>query len=144
MCRAGVCPGGGYVTTGQYCPVSNDEPMIKDPYIGAIAIDKETGKWASISNIQGSKKAKADVLSRCGADCEVIRVDHARCVGVAYSSSDKVLASDSATTDPFTNIGWNTRVKRSNDKALKKCEKNGGKNCKIIVNVCAVEGTTKY
>ena len=144
-CAAQVCtcPGGGYVTTGQYCPVSNDEPMIVDPYIGAIAVNKNTGKWSSVSNIKGTKNAKADVLSRCGSDCEVIIVGSKRCVGVAYSSSDKILASDSA-TDNFGGIGYNTRVKRSNDKALKKCEKNGGQNCKIIVNVCAIEGTTKY
>ena len=144
-CKAQVCtcPNGGYVSYGEYCAVSNDEPMFKEPYIGAIAVNKNTGKWSSVSNIKGTKNAKADVLSRCGSDCEVIMVDPERCVGVAYSSSDKILTSDSA-RDNFGGIGYNTRVKRSNDKALKKCEKNGGKNCKIIVNVCAVEGTTKY
>ena len=144
-CNAQVCtcPNGGYVSYGEYCAINNDRPMIVEPYIGAIAVNKNTGKWSSISNIKGIKNAKADVLSRCGSDCEVISVDSKRCVGVAYSSSDKILASDSA-TDNFGGIGYNTRVKRSNEKALKKCEKNGGQNCKVIVNVCAVEGTTKY
>ena len=117
--------------------------MTNDPYIGAIAFNKDTGAWASVSNMQGKKEAKADVLSRCGSDCEVIMVDPERCVGVAYSSSDKILTSDSA-RDNFGGIGYNTRVKRSNEKALKKCQKSGGKDCKLILNVCAIEGTTKY
>ena len=83
------------------------------------------------------------MLERCGSDCKVFMVDSKRCVGVAYSKSDQIIGSDSA-TDNFGGIGYNTRVERSNEKALKKCEKNGGKDCKIIANVCAVEGTTKY
>ena len=118
--------------------------MTNDPYIGAIAFNKDTGAWASVSNMQGKKEAKADVLSRCGQNCEVIMVDWKRCVGLAYLASDKIYGSDSAMDQIYTGAGYNTRVKRANEKALKKCEKNGGQNCKVIVNVCAVEGTTKY
>ncbi len=144
-CNAQVCmcPNGGYVTTGQYCSAPSGDPWIVAPIIGAVAIDPATGKWASVSNTKDRKEAKNDVLERCGADCKVFMVDSKRCVGVAYSKNDKIIGSDSA-TDNFGGIGYNTRVERSNEKALKKCEKNGGKNCKVIVNVCALEGTTKY
>ena len=122
---------------------SSGDSWIITPTIGAVAIDPDTGKWASISNTTDRKAAKSSVLERCGADCKVIMVDSKRCVGVAYSKGDKAFGSDSA-TDNIGGIGYNTRVQRSNEKALKKCEKSGGKNCKVIVNVCAVEGTTKY
>ena len=138
-----MCPGGGYVTTGQYCPTNSGASWIVKPIVGAIAIDPITGKWVSVSNIEGTKEAKNNVSERCGSDCKVFMVDSGRCVGVAFSKSDNVVGADSA-TDNIGGIGYNTRVERSNKKALKKCEKSGGKNCKIIVNVCAIEGTTKY
>ena len=130
------------------CGASNSgggsgEPWIIPATIGAIAVDPTTGKWASISNSQDRKDAKNNVLERCGSNCKVFMVDNKRCAGAAYSKGDNIVTFDSA-TDNFGGIGYNTRVERSNEKALKKCEKSGGKNCKIIVNVCAVEGTTKY
>lgn len=111
-------------------------------YFGAIAVNPDTGYWASSSKYTNRKEAKASVLSRCGQNCKTFIVGDDRCVGVAYSSIDKILESDSAMT--LMGIGNDTRIERSNEKALKKCEKAGGKNCKIIVNVCAIEGTTEY
>ena len=36
-------------------------------------------------------------------------------------------------------FGVNNIKKRAGDSAIKKCEKSGGKNCKIIANFCALE-----
>ena len=138
-----MCPNGGYVSTNQYCPaVQESQPLFVKVPIGVIAVDPDTGKWASVSDTTDKKAAKADAMTRCGANCKIFIVDPGRCVGAAYSKEDKVLAFDSATST--VGIGFNTRIERSNEKALKKCEKSGGQSCKILVNVCAVGGATKY
>lgn len=114
---------------------------IEPTYYGAIAVDINTGQWSSASAYTSKKAARQSVISRCGEHCKVINVDSQRCVAVVYSDTDKILESDSA-MPAYGRIGYNTRIKRSNEKAVKKCEKSGGKNCKVLVNVCALEGTS--
>ena len=128
-----VCMGN---TGGTQAPV-----YIEPTYYGAIAVDINTGKWSSAAAYTSKKAARESVISSCGEHCKVINVDSQRCVAVAYSDTDKILESDSAIA-AYAKIGYNTRVKRSNEKAVKKCEKSGGKNCKVLVNVCALEGTS--
>ena len=129
VCMAGSNPGSGSAV------------YVEPTYYGAIAVNPDTGYWASSSAHTNKKTARESALSRCGKNCKLINVDAGRCVGVAYSANDKILESDSAVA-AYASIGYNTRVERSNEKALKKCEKKGGSSCKILVNVCAVEGTS--
>ena len=80
----------------------------------------------------------------CGENIppDVCEADGSKSGGGEPMSGDPYIGAIAFNKD--TGAGYNTRVKRANEKALKKCEKNGGQNCKVIVNVCAVEGTTKY
>ncbi len=137
VCGDGIPPYVSYGNTG-----NTQAPVYVAPtYYGAIAVDVQTGKWASASAHTSKNSARQSVIARCGEQCKVINVDAQRCVAVAYSDTDKVIESDSAIA-AYAKIGYNTRVERSNEKAIKKCEKNGGKNCKVLVNVCALEGTS--
>lgn len=137
VCGEGIPPDVCYGNTGY-----TQAPVYIEPtYYGAIAVDVQTGEWASASAYTSKKAARESVIARCGEHCKVINVDSQRCVAAAYSDTDKVLESDSAIA-AYAKIGYNTRVARSNEKAIKKCEKSGGKNCKVLVNVCALEGTS--
>ena len=124
-CNAGNGGGGGF------------NPGYTYPrHFGAVAIDIETGYWSSATTYTSKKEAKESVVSRCGENCKLIMVSPDSCVGIAYSKEDKILGYDASQS--------NTKVKTSNEKALKKCDKNGGSNCKVLVNVCAYDGTTEY
>ncbi|MBP9477262.1 MAG: DUF4189 domain-containing protein [Sebaldella sp.] len=137
VCGVGIPPDVCFGKTG-----GNQAPVYVAPnYYGAIAVDIETGQWSSASAYPTRKSARETVISGCGEHCKVINVDVKRCVAIAYSETDKILESDSAIA-VYGKIGYNTRVVRSNEKAIKKCEKSGGKNCKVLVNVCALEGTS--
>ena len=81
-------------------------------------------------------------ISNIFLETKIIDVLPDNCTGLAYSASDKIIGYDSAVKNDEDNNN-DTRVKRANEKALEKCQENGGKNCKIIVNVCALEGTTR-
>ncbi len=111
-------------------------------YYGAIAVNENTGQWFGASKQNSKKEARDFVISLCGKQCKIIDVLPDNCTGLAYSASDKIIGYDSAVKNDEDNNN-DTRVKRANEKALEKCQENGGKNCKIIVNVCALEGTTR-
>ena len=140
-CNAQVCtcPNGSWVTFGQYCTASTIE--IEQKYYGAIAVDVETGKWATAYNYPNNSSAKKKVRSTCGDQCKVMDVHAGRCGAVAYSKSDKILEFDSAMSG-FAGAGYDTREERAKEKALKKCEKKG-ENCKIIASVCNSGSTFK-
>ena len=110
-----------------------------DPkYYGAIAVDVETGKWASAYNYSTISAAKNYVTANCGKNWKVMEVNAGRCGAAAYSKSNKIVEFDTAMSG-FAGSGYNTREERAKEKALKKCSKKGG-DCKIAVSVCNAGG----
>ena len=107
-------------------------------YYGAIAVDLETGKWATSYNYPDTSSAKNHVISNCGKNCKVMVVKSGRCGAVAYSKSTKTIEFDSA-MGGFAGIGFNTREERAKDKALKKCSKKNS-DCIILTSVCGASG----
>ena len=142
-CSAAVCtcPGGGSVSTGQYCPTGPSSGGSKN-YYGALAINSETGMWASAYNHLNAKEAKESAMSRCGADCKLVTISGTACIGVAASKEDKTI--EYAKADEMLGFGVNNIKKRAGDSAVKNCEKNKKKNCKIIANFCALENQMSF
>lgn len=133
-----MCPNGGYVSYGEYCAATTTQSVTR--YYGGIAVDPQTGKWGSSYNYTNKKEAKTEAMSRCGStDCKYVGgAFNTDCIGAAYSSTDKVLAFDTATSGLGGKGGTTSeRKKRAAEKALKKCEKNGGENCKLLTAVCS-------
>lgn len=131
-------PNGQFDPDNNTCwPIQNGGGATVPNHYGAIAIDLNTGYWASASDYTDEKGPINSVVSACGNQCKVIKVTTGRCVGLAYSKVDKIIGYDEAMST--FGKGFYTRKERSNKKALKKCTKNGGKECKIVVNVCSYE-----
>ena len=129
-----TCSGGGYVSFGEYCAaVTNNSTATSFAY---IAVDPTTGKWASIDNDTSKSHAKKSVLSRCGKDCEYDLEIHGNCVSAAYSSEEQIVAFGSKARGLFDKSTNVERQQIAADKAVKKCEKKGGTNCKVLTSVC--------
>ena len=121
-----VCGAGGNGNTG----VSYIQ------YHGAIAVNTDTGYWASISSVTDAKKAKNAVLSNCGENCKYIRVSADFCTAVSYSSIDKILTHHDLAPSMFVKPN-NERRAIAAKKSLEKCQKKGGKNCQVLVSICS-------
>ena len=102
---------------------------------GAIAINTKNGVYFTILQQSSSKTAKEIVMSECGEDCTLIPIASGACTAIASSVDGKYSHDTAAAT--LLDIGKNTRKERAGKKAIKKCEKNGGKNCLIETAVCA-------
>ncbi len=141
-CTAQVCtcPNGGYVSYGEYCATTTTTEVTR--YYGGIAVNPQTGEWGSTHNYTNRGQAKKDAMSQCGSkDCKYVGgAFNTDCISAAYSSGDKVLAFDTATSGLGGKGGTiSERKKRAAEKAMKKCEKNGGGSCKILKTVCSFD-----
>lgn len=56
-----------------------------------------------------------------------------QCGGLAYFKTDKIFGYD---TIIYWVEGDKNRKKRADEKALKKCKKNGGKSCVVKISIC--------
>ena len=119
-------------TQGGYTP---DPPAPK--YTGGIAIDPNTGAYGWGAKYTSKSSLKTDVLKSCGSSgCVFLgALAFKQCGGLAYSETDKIYGYD---TVIYWTQGDKDRKKRVEEKALKKCEKNGGKSCVVQVSVCDI------
>ena len=136
------CAGGGYQPVGQ-CPRNNnyDSPN----YYGGIAMDVQSGDWGTAYNYPTKKAAKEAAMSNCGSvNCKyVAEVINRGCSSIAFSNTDDILGVDTVTSSMFGSLGGipessSQRKKLASEKAMKKCEKKGGKNCKVVVSICGL------
>ena len=128
------CTGGTNITFGQYCPSVNTDNYSpsnysEPPYVGAIAFDKNTGSGVAVSDSRNMDFAKDQVKWQCGKGCKIIPIKNLQCGVIAYSAQEKIMDSQT---------GYDSGSLM--EKALEKCKKNGGKNCKIVINICNVKG----
>ncbi len=128
---------------GQFDPGSNSCRPIQSGYggsspsstsklYGAIAFDPATGASGYSIDNYTVETAKKYALNQCKSkNCEIIGTfETERCGSLSYSSTDGI-------------YGYKTSSrggrKRLNEKSLKECEKNGGKNCKVIISTCGYD-----
>ncbi len=119
----------------------NNQQSSSHDYYGAIAFDASTGTWGTSYNYTSAQEAKKSALSRCGENCKILETvkdngPYSECATLSYSSTDGAYGSDKAAARMW--VGNDTKKARSQEKALKKCSKNGT-SCKILVTVCALE-----
>ena len=130
-----MCPGGGYVTTGQYCPTNSSPSYSSDyslPRVWFAFSYDSTQKIYGIGEGENKKAAENESLNNCGnSGCKVMNsVKTApNCLIIALSTNDIIVSQS---------FGQN---KYSSDKKdiyysnlLKKCKDKGGINCKIVFN----------
>ena len=119
-----ICPGGGTVSTNQYCPVPNtydSRPAINFP-VDVFAYDKDSGAYGIGSNVN-TGKAKKEALENCGTkNCKITLSGG----GFVIASSNGIVLSIKT-----NNIEY-TKYMEKKTETLKKCENKGGTNCKVI------------
>ena len=120
-----MCPGGGYVTTGQYCPVyHSDEPApTYTTFYYNFAYDKDTGAYGAERNIY-EYVSENRAIAKCGTpNCKIIfskKAMYTRLVVAASSNGVVITQTEGGDQEDLRN------------KALKKCAKKKGVNCEII------------
>ena len=134
-CNAQICtcPNGSWVSFGQYCPIQNTTYSAPSESYGAIAFDPVTGSSGFSVENYNIKTAETYALNQCNsASCKIIGTFKTeRCGSLAYSDSDKIYGYKTSSRGGRKNL---------NKKSLNECEKNGGKNCKVIISTCGYDG----
>ena len=138
------CGNNNYQFPGN-CPKNSSSGNVTR-YFGGTAVNPETGKWGSTYNYTNAKQAKKDAMSRCGSEnCKYVGGDtNSACVSAAYSSTNKILTFETVKLSMFGSLAGipddkNERKNLASEKALKKCKKNGGTNCKILTTICTID-----
>ena len=122
---------GGTQNSGQ----SNN--TYSNKYYGAIAINEDTGAWASAYNYTSKKEAQKSVLERCEGNCKIIQMSPSECGALAYSDSEGTFSYEAA---GFWWTGEATQqeiLKKAEERALKKCKSKDGKACEIKESFCS-------
>ena len=125
-----TCPGGGYVTTGQYCPVYNNNTPSQSVLTKWYAFSYDKNK-----NIYGvgtgydKKTAQNEALKNCGtSECKIEKSQKIPGgISLAAVSSNGVMVTYSS----FGSSTWEQYEKRI-DNLIKKCKAKGGSNCKLV------------
>ncbi len=134
-CNAQVCmcPGGGYVTTGQYCPVYNQPSYSPDyslPKVWFSFSYDSTRKSYGIGEGKDKKTSESESLKNCGSsECKVIKSvkEHDKTLLIALSSNN-IMEFKS-----FNHYFYDKSTSYYED-LLKKCKDKGGIDCKVVFN----------
>lgn len=121
---------------------SNTQQTSSNNYYGVLAINESNGQWGISYNYTSLSQAKSVALSQCGSNCKVVETlkhngPYSECASFYYSKKEGVYGSDKAAAR--MGIGHDTKKERAEEKALKKCEKNGGSSCKVQITFCALK-----
>ena len=127
------CLNGNIVGDQAVCP---EDQYYGTDYYGALAADPNTGDWSKSAGFKNKEDAKDFVLKSCNSkNCKLLGVlGKNTCGAAAYSSAENILEYDQVSDSSKVDDGH--RRFQSEKNALKKCEKKGGKNCKILTSVC--------
>ena len=140
------CGNNHYAYPGN-CPRNNDYYSPNIHYYGGIAVDVETGNWGRTYNYTNKGQAKNDAIARCGSEnCKYVGVKNFGCTSAVYSKTEKILTYETLTDGIFGNGGLlfgngspSETKSKATEKAMKKCEKKGGKNCEVLTTVCGLD-----
>ena len=133
-----TCPGGGYVTTGQYCPVYNNTPNVPPDslpanfYLFVLPANKNPYGLVDLNTTDFLKAVKIGCYK--GRVCTL--VTQRNYIAVVASEDGRIFTGSS------DNI-YKGSLKKSEKQAIKDCKEgkgyNGdgikGKNCKLIMTV---------
>ena len=129
VCGAGS--GGGFTqpSIGLPSPVN----------FGALAINPYTGSISYITAQKDNKKAAQIVMSDCGQNCQLIfEIKANQCAAVVHSTNlDHYVHYIEKPFDLLSNTNMKRTKEKSSEKAIKKCKKEGGQNCKVLIAICA-------
>ena len=135
-----MCPGGGYVTTGQYCPVYNNSNNGHTDYSKVPSVDQ----YLFIMPLNNSKYELIDLKTKDSVNalnwrsyyCPYPYKKNVACYLVDKVSYVAIVSSEDGDifyggADPRFNVSKGN----AENYAKKECKKAKGKNCKLIMMI---------